>query len=152
MIIIGIDPGQLGGIAALCDEPEEGDVPRIFPTPKTEGDISWQIESLGGSFAYIEHVHSFPKQGVASTWKFAQNYGFLRGCLVTLGIPFEEVSPMKWQKAMGLLVYNKKLTKTQKKNRNKQKAQQLFPGLKLTHATADAILIAEYGRRLRNAK
>jgi hypothetical protein len=33
------------------------------------------------------------------------------------------------------------------KNVTKRKAQELFPSLKITHATADALLIAEYLRR-----
>jgi hypothetical protein len=34
------------------------------------------------------------------------------------------------------------------KNVTKRRAQQLFPQLKVTHAIADALLIAEYGRRV----
>jgi hypothetical protein len=33
------------------------------------------------------------------------------------------------------------------KNVTKLRAQQLFPGEKVTHGSADALLIAEYGRR-----
>ena len=35
------------------------------------------------------------------------------------------------------------------KNVTKSRAQELFPELKITHAIADALLIAEYGRRVR---
>jgi hypothetical protein len=35
-----------------------------------------------------------------------------------------------------------------KKQRNKAKAEELFPGQRITHATADALLIAEYCRRI----
>jgi len=31
---------------------------------------------------------------------------------------------------------------------SKRKAQELFPAIKITHAIADALLIAEYGRRM----
>jgi len=34
------------------------------------------------------------------------------------------------------------------KNVSKRKAQELFPSMKVTHASADALLIAEYGRRM----
>jgi hypothetical protein len=34
------------------------------------------------------------------------------------------------------------------KNITKRKAQELFPEIKITHAIADSLLIAEYGRRL----
>ena len=38
-------------------------------------------------------------------------------------------------------------TKKQKGNRCKARAQELFRLIKITHAIADALLIAEYGRR-----
>jgi hypothetical protein len=38
------------------------------------------------------------------------------------------------------------------KNVTKAKAQQLFTQLKITHATADALLIAEFARRSRTEK
>lgn len=114
--------------------------------PETERDVwEWLQGALGGSdFAYIERVHSMPKQGVASSFTFGRSYGFLRGCLIASGIPFEEVTPQTWQKALGCLSRGDK-------NVTKAKAQQLFPSLKITHATADALLIAEYGRRTRKA-
>jgi hypothetical protein len=62
--------------------------------------------------------------------------------LVAAGLPFELVSPAMWQRAMGCLSGGDK-------NVTKRKAQELFPDLYITHATADALLIAEYGRRLR---
>jgi hypothetical protein len=33
------------------------------------------------------------------------------------------------------------------KNVSKKRAQELFPSIKCTHATSDALLIAEYGNR-----
>lgn len=39
------------------------------------------------------------------------------------------------------------IRRANKKNRHKAKAQQLFPAWHITHATADALLIAEYARR-----
>jgi crossover junction endodeoxyribonuclease RuvC len=115
--------------------------------PATERDV-WQwlrpepdLTYDGQFFAIIEKVHSMPKQGVASSFKFGQSYGFLRGCLVASGIPFEEVSPQVWQKELGCLSKGDK-------NVTKARAQSLFPQLRITHATADALLICEYARRL----
>jgi len=148
MRIVGIDPGQAGGIA-WWTEPFRADLQyAVEPMPKTEKDIAnllgWmfagEIHPIEG-LVYIERVHTMPGQGIASSGKFMQHYGFLRGVLVALGIPFEEVSPLKWQRALGCLSGGDK-------NVTKQKAQQLFPHLTITHATADALLIAEYGRRL----
>jgi Holliday junction resolvasome RuvABC endonuclease subunit len=97
--------------------------------------------------AVIEHVHAMPKQGVSSTFKFGVGYGGLRMALIAASIPFEEVTPRTWQKALGVVVRKKTETKTQFKNRLKAKAQQLFPRESITLKTADALLIAEYCRR-----
>ena len=157
---IGIDPGQDGGIACLITG-------RAVATkmPATERDIHdyfWQVCCPGSyTIVAIEQVHSFPgtgpkcplckkprhQQGVASSFKFGQGYGFLRGVLVGR-VRYEDVTPQRWQKEFGLIVPAKRgLTPTQKKNLHKQKAQQLFPQLTITHAIADALLIAEAARR-----
>lgn len=136
---IGIDPGQSGGIAVIY-------VPTDFVAGKmgeTERDTAAMLTfpPFMQCFAWIERVHSMPKQGVASSFKFGQSYGFLRGLLIGKNIPFEEVTPQKWQKEMNCLSKGDK-------NVTKARAQQLWPGIKITHAIADALLIAEYGRRI----
>ena len=81
-----------------------------------------------------------PKQGNVSSFTFGERYGFLRGLMMGLRIRYEYVTPQKWQKALGCLTHGDK-------NVSKAAAQRLWPKLKWTHATADAALIAEYGRR-----
>jgi Holliday junction resolvasome RuvABC endonuclease subunit len=143
-VFIGVDPGMSGGIAVI-GETGAGYVRMSKFSDKTEADISELFNSVradiqqSGGFAVIERVHSMPKQGVASSFKFGQSYGFLRGMLIAHGIPFEEVTPQKWQKAMGCLTKGDK-------NVSKARAQQLFPEIahKITHATADALLLAFY--------
>jgi crossover junction endodeoxyribonuclease RuvC len=83
-----------------------------------------------------------PKQGVTSAFTFGKGYGALLMALTAAGIPFETVTPQRWQKALGCLSKGDK-------NVTKRKAQQLWPHITWTHNTADAALIAEYGRRLR---
>ena len=56
-------------------------------------------------------------------------------------IPYEEVTPQKWQKALGCRTGGDK-------NVSKARAQALFPLQNITHAIADALLLAEYCRRL----
>ena len=133
--ITGIDPGQTGGIAFIS-----GDNMYAYKMPETEKDIVELLCSYPDLVIFLESVHSFPGQGVSSTFKFGKGYGFLRGVITALEIPLHDVTPQKWQKFMGCMSKGDK-------NVTKQKAQQLFPKLKITHATADAILIAEYGRR-----
>jgi crossover junction endodeoxyribonuclease RuvC len=143
VIFLGIDPGASGGLAFIHDDGSMD--PALEKMPDTERDL-WEIidgdeDAIPIAFAAIEAVHSMPKQGVASSFKFGRSYGFLRGCLIASGIPFEEVTPQRWQKELGCLSKGDK-------NVTKARAQQLFPKLKITHATADALLLAEYARRL----
>ena len=144
---MGIDPGQSGSIAVIRST---GSVVQLMPMPATERDVFDSIKYLAEDSvnAVIEKVHAMPQQGVSSTFKFGVGYGGLRMALIAAGIPFDEVTPMKWQKALGVVKRN---TKTESKNDHKkkllQKAQQLFPGIKITLKTADSLLIAEYCRR-----
>ena len=136
---LGIDPGQSGAIAVL-----RGSMIETYKLSNTEADIAEWLRQWCKpmTFAAIERVHSMPRQGVASSFKFGRNYGFLRGLLIALKVPFEEVTPQKWQREMGCLSKGDK-------NVTKSKAQQLFPSMKITHANADALLIAEWCRRKR---
>ena len=152
-IFVGIDPGASGSIAEF-----RFFVDTVFvaiPMPKTESDIFHALRFArtipSESFAVIEAVHSFPGQGVASSFKFGMSYGGLRMALVAAKIPFEAVTPQRWQKAMGI-VSKKSETKTQHKNRLKARCQELFPELEVTLATCDAVLLAEYARRLKNGE
>lgn len=148
---LGIDPGLKGGIA--WSHRGEMEARRM---PETEADTSQLFrdlfhianeydKSLEPFTALIERVHAMPKQGVTSCFTFGRGYGFLRGCLISLGIPFDEVTPQRWQREMSCLTGGKKAI-------SRAKAQQLFPSLKITDATADAILICEYNRRLNERK
>ena len=147
-LICGIDPGQSGGIAFIRIGKivaSKDDYPICaYKMPDTEADTADLLNEFRSNIVmtFIEAVHSMPKQGVASSFKFGRSYGFLRGLLVGLKIPFEEVSPQKWQKGMNCLTHGDK-------NVSKAKAQHLFPYIRVTHALADALLIAEFCRRTR---
>jgi crossover junction endodeoxyribonuclease RuvC len=144
--IIGIDPGKSGGIAWITDGK-----PCVEKMPETLQDLWALIESIMTEHppiyrskeckAYIEQVHSSPQMGVTSSFTFGNGFGHLEMALTAAGIPFERVSPQKWQKAMGCLTKGDK-------NVSKKRAQELFPSIKCSHAISDALLIAEYGRRL----
>ena len=148
--IMGIDPGASGSIAWTTDGKT-----CVEKMPETLQDLWQLIESItytdfgemraryndSGCKAYLESVHSMPGQGVASSFKFGQGFGRLEMALTAAGIPFERVTPQKWQSAMGCMSKGDK-------NVTKRKAQELFPQMKCTHAISDGLLIMEYGRRL----
>lgn len=98
-------------------------------------------------FAVLEKVSSRPAQGVASTFAFGMSYGACRMALAAAAIPYEEVTPSKWQKEMGIANKGNGESRTQFKGRLRARAQLLFPREQITLATADALLLAEYARR-----
>lgn len=138
--VLGIDPGESGGISVLAD----GQPAQVWKMPPTERDVFELMEDVVESYdpghAYIEKVHSMPRQGVASSFKFGMGYGGLRMALLAAGIPFSTVIPARWQRTMQCLSRGEK-------NVTKARAQEIFPSLKITHAIADALLIAAYGYR-----
>lgn len=147
---IGIDPGQIGGIGILN---AAGKYVCSFKFKnQTDADTSEMFDYLQdlkgvmnecSIFALLEKVHSMPKQGVVSSFKFGSSFGFLRGMLTAHRIPWDFVSPQKWQKVLSCQTKGDK-------NITKAKAQRLWPEQKITHAIADALLIAEYCRSIKN--
>lgn len=151
-LTIGLDPGSSGGMACIIN----GTVEVMKFENATEADIAERLQdwAAGDCFAYIEKVGANRNrskgnvaQGASSMFAFGQNYGFLRGILIASKVPFEEVQPVKWQAAFSLKGPSDE-SPTAKKNRHKAKAQQLFPKVKVTLALCDALLIAEFGRRM----
>jgi Holliday junction resolvasome RuvABC endonuclease subunit len=145
-ITIGIDPGANGGIAWI-DYNGKACVEKIPDTLQDLWELLCDITSYpkssidGRSYkAYIEQVASSPQMGVVSAFSFGRGYGNLEMALTAAGIPFERVRPQVWQKALGCMTKGDK-------NVSKSKAQELFPDRKITHATADALLIAYYGTK-----
>ena len=143
MTTIGIDVGKNGAIAWITDGKA-----CVEKMPETLQDLWELIVSItlnaegGGTqvFAYIEQVASSPQMGVVSAFSFGRGYGNLEMALTAAGIPFERVRPQVWMKALGCMTKGDK-------NVTKHKAQELFPDQKITHATADALLIAHYGTK-----
>ena len=140
---LGIDPGKSGAIAVLGPAGACLGICKLNQTPKEINDFIEELkdnEAEAGLRAVMERVHAMPGQGVSSVFRFGESYGFLRGALVANRIPFELCSPGVWQRRLGCLSRGDK-------NVTKQRAQEMFPNEKVTHATADALLIAEYCRR-----
>lgn len=150
-IYFGVDPGKGGATVCLA-----GGKVYSCSHDVTEHDLwNWldtKVEMDGEAFAVIEKVHAMPGQGVTSMFTFGQSFGFLRGLLTAVEVPFEEVHPRSWQKALGIPKRDKNESKTQFKNRLKTRAQQLYPKEKVTLKTADALLLATYCQRKHEGK
>lgn len=147
MRFIGIDPGASGGIATLGDI---GEILSMRPMPDSRRGIwdaiAWLTQGAD-TRVVLEHVTALPPsmRGTQAQFGMGRSTGWLEMALEGCGTPFSVVVPRKWQKALGV-VYPKDSNSTAKKNLAKARAQELFPGVKLTHALADALMIAEYCR------
>jgi len=159
MRIVGIDLGLNGAIAFID---EDGGY-RTFDMPcyavrrgrKTQRKIDKRglFEILRNIkrdkiVCFIEKQRPFPKQGVLSTFHLGEQQGLVEGILLALNIPYESIYPQQWQKEFSII--RSKNTKFA----SYEKASSLFPGAKLKtergrilDGRADALLIAEYGRR-----
>jgi len=142
-VIIGIDPGKCGGAAIYHD----GKISVYSFKNKTESDIVSYMDSYYTykPKVYMEKVHSAPGQGVASMFTFGQQYGFIRGVMVSLGVPIIDVTPYEWQRSLRIPSRNGK-TYTEHKKMLRQIAEKLFPIPGVNAETADALLIMQYGR------
>lgn len=142
MIYIGIDPGDSGAFAYVAD----GDY-ATYPWDSEMFINALKVFKESGCVACVEKVHSMPKQGVSSTFKFGKNAGYIEGVLDTLRIPYQLVQPEKWKKEYSL--------GNDKKN-SVIACKRLFPDVDLKRTEkcrkdddgmAEALLMAEYARR-----
>jgi len=149
MLYIGIDNGLTGGIVAISDHPGPIVSSIIMPTRgKNKGnevDAAWVANWLANwDVTRITVILETPgkfsagTQALCSMW---DSYGAIRGVLESRGIRHHRIPPQKWQKELGCLTKGDK-------NVSKAKAQQLFPGVKITNKTGDSVCIAEYAKRL----
>lgn len=151
---VGIDPGAGGGIAVLNSR---GKLKHVYPLKRfRDADLCTFFRETGG-VAQIELVTGFVggtgfKAGSSAMFNFGVGYGLLLGFLLASGLPFEKVHPNVWQRRLGIPPRGRRETKTDYKNRLKDFAADLFPEVKVTHATADALLIATHCYRKHSGK
>lgn len=173
-LYVGVDPGATGAIAVLCPGNNSvwiGDMP-VFHRPgsgsKRDGKKASGSNKLdaGAVMEWASHLSGKPVGGllVEEAVPFLQNLppdrmrsaistAFKTACMYApwemfcacWGISYQEVKPAAWKKAMGL--------KGEKENKDESllAAQRLFPQAKSlygrNHNRAEALLLAEYGRR-----
>lgn len=110
MRILGIDPGQMGGLAVV--DFDKGELPffhdgllmpLMIVNKKKALDISKVFEWLPPSIdiGVIEAVHAMPKQGVSSSFQFGRMFGAAETLLYDTDTQ-AYVSPKAWKKFMNL--------------------------------------------------
>lgn len=147
-VTVGIDPGITGALVVLHDgSPVEWELMPSFKTGKSSrvngAALAAFLRHGQVSHAYLEAVHSMPKQGVTSSFVFGHSAGVAEGLLQGLGIPYTLVTPQLWKKRAGLIGMDKDAARS--------RAIQLWPTWRALdkkgagQALADAALIAKFG-------
>lgn len=151
MIYVGIDPGVSGGVAAIGkDKVHFGHMPS---SERWVCDWLEEIQQLGkkdgeGTITYLEWIGTaIFGCDKSSMSKLYGSYKGLSMALTALCMPHQIVKPEEWQSGIGIQKRSRGESRTAWKSRLKAEAARLFPPLKVTLATADALLIAEYCRR-----
>ncbi|NIO41585.1 MAG: hypothetical protein GTO41_16245 [Burkholderiales bacterium] len=168
MTYIGIDNGVSGAIAIIRDGVvrihkapticrAKGKGKKLLDEPAMWHLLQWIGDEEEKAFAVIELAKAYPPrvrkraQGSTSAISIGRGDGLWRGMLVAAGIPYQVVSPRKWQAALFVGV-DRKDTKAA----SVIVAKRLFPSVSLRandrcrkddHNMADALLLAEYARR-----
>jgi len=143
---MGVDPGVSGGLAVLRGDGTVAHL-RAFRPSMTHEDLVDAVRMAlaaltaeGSRWVFVEKVGYMSSDGGKGANTFGRVDGLIRGALLMSGHAPIDIYPMVWQAKMECLTGGNK-------NVSKRRAQELFPGEKITHATADALLIAEHGRR-----
>ena len=161
-IIIGIDPGVYGAVAHLTSNgPFVYDMPTYKKGKRLHTCEATLADELDGVFeeelyAFVESVHAGHGYGGVQSFSFGESFGIIKGVLTALDIPYELVSPQKWKKAMAVPSGDKKnsvpialrLFPTLTRQLTSKKKGGDCSCIKNLDGRADALLIAEFGRRL----
>ena len=136
--VLAVDPGVSGGMALL----EDGEITLRKFTDEDEF-ISYVSSHGKIDRAVVENVPKYIGNQMMASHSFTLGYnvGFEIGTLKSLGIPVSLVRPQKWQ---GSIPGLKGLTGHKRKKVLKEHAITLYPTLKITLATADALLILNH--------
>ena len=157
---IGIDPGLSGAIAVIGSGACFAvDVPLFNDGTKRYLDIIGfrnllleTTEKTGklNCLVCLEKAQPMPRDGSMGSFRYGEVYGILKGVIVSLEMPLLEVAPITWKTKM--------VGKGKGKDASRMAALQLFPQLaerlklKKDHGRAEAVLLAEYGRRVFSGK
>jgi len=153
--IIGIDPGASNGGIAIW---ENGKPVRVARVPKNEEMnrlktfLIEERKNKSDTVVFIEKVQMFgsdsSEENAGKQYRIKvmlANYERLIALMMFIGIPYVEVYPQSWQSTLKLRF--KGISKTQKKNKFKEYAQNCFPEIKVTLWSSDALCLIQFALR-----
>lgn len=170
-IFVGIDPGLHGAVAWMdgarklvevhdcpLDAAGEYDFRKMADLIRSTFEACTEIvqDALGLHAEFrppivtIEDVHSMPKDGKCSAFRFGFGYGAWRGVLGALGLTPNLVSPQSWKRTMLTGIANDKQAEARALKQRFQGhpicSQLHGPRGGLRDGRVDALLLAEHGR------
>lgn len=144
---LGVDPGKNGALCVLRSDGEPMEYNRM---PDGKARIAdWIIRAhvtYPNLTIITELAQAMPKQGVTSCFRYGQHFATFEDAAIHWKIPYHEVRPAAWKKAMGLSKMKSDSTKA---------CRRIFPmvelipdGCRKEHdGIAEALLIAEWARQ-----
>jgi len=156
VIVVGVDPGKEGAIVRLAADilPLVTTMPVISGAKRNEYDVrAIRDLLLGCSHVFAEKLQPMPLQAGGTIANYNRGYcmGLFIALCTALALPLTLVRPQEWQREMLAGIPGEDT-----KQRSILAAQCLFPVTSLlptprcrkpSDGIADALLIAEWGRR-----
>ena len=141
LTLLSIDPGKNGGYALCLGGMKDGTLYNLG----TDADFIDHVRELKEKYpnlsAVMENPPPYAGKNIPSSvgFKLGRNVGFLEGVLRANQIPLELVSPKKWQAGLDGL---KGATGSARTSLLREHSARLYPSLKPTLKTCDALLLA----------
>ena len=142
--LLAIDPGASGGLA--WTDAEGITHAEAMPDAMTAivDRLRALVADLPGLAAVVEKAGWWmPGDHPNSAAKFARHCGQIEAALYALGIPFHDVAPVVWMRALGTLPKEK----PERKRAIRELMARRYPHLQVTLGTADALGILTWRLR-----
>jgi crossover junction endodeoxyribonuclease RuvC len=109
MIFAAIDPGAVHAAIALFQDGHPVFTDDIRTTNGMLDAVAFAkaLSDMRVSHVVVENVHSMPRQGLSSTFKFGLGCGIIHGVVGALRLPMTLVAPTQWKSFHSLVSRDK---------------------------------------------
>jgi crossover junction endodeoxyribonuclease RuvC len=111
MIFAAVDPGAVHAAIAVFQDGHPVFVDDIRATNNMLDSVALAKALMDMRVAHvvIENVHSMPRQGMASTFRFGMGVGIIHGVVGALRLPLTLVTPVRWKTFHALIQRDKEV-------------------------------------------
>jgi len=109
VIFAAVDPGAVHAAIALFHDGHPVFVDDIRATNGILDSVALAkaLADMKVRHVVVENVHSMPRQGMSSTFKFGMGCGIIHGVVGALKLPLTLVTPVKWKTFHALIQRDK---------------------------------------------